>query len=1118
MMTRFAGYMITIGLIFPLACAERRANLQKTHGCPSKKWLYFMESCYLFEFAPTTRTQAGEICSQYGGQLIDVNDKPEQKYIESILESNLTELNRTHTMAEGYWTGGFRIAQRWRWGNGKEEEPLLQVNDEIVPLTFDDWHPGEPNNPSELAITLKRSHRIWAWNDLWTSSDHRLNTICEKVSNSGCRSPWIQYANSCYLFYTRWPKQTHMQAKRFCRNQRAYLVAINSREENQFLYRQFSNSYTTTAYWTGGVRLGGVGGEFVWEVETYDAISVNFSSYSPKGSEYRYSILTKLNGTWVIYRADGNRPEIFVCEQPMIVSGHNTEHQQLLACPGNYELIHNRCYEFAIDKLTVGEAERQCMLGGGHLMAIDSAEELTYIVQKLEALFIDENIYVGHVKVGDKWIRAEDAGNFLVPTEFLNWDFGQPFQSSLTAPGYLVIDSTNYRWQNLPADKLSMKTMGFICEKDKTKFEIFQIDRACTSDLLGSKYIGVQSTTRRGAVCQRWIHQYPNRHEMNRADRFPDARVTDAANYCRNPDNSPMGPWCYVNSFSVRWDYCGIPRCDVKLTTETTKGIHSDCIHPDDIQGINYNGTMNITADGNSCQSWDSVPAYARKKRTYMKVSDASMANASNYCRNPDKKPEGPWCYLANMSAGVWAYCAVPSCDLAEIEEPTLKLECKYRNDSIALKYTGTKQTTRNGYLCQRWTSQKPNAHIRTLDVMFPDKTVADAGNFCRNPDKSKKPWCYTVNGPRWDYCEIRYCNDDDIATQRKYCKIGFSRYGEKCYHVSSSVTNGWSEANSACSRKGAELVAIKSKGEFFYITKMLESTEGRFSRRTQFWTGGRRKQASLWTWGTSQGNADDDDSGKKTTSPFVFTHWRLGEPNSLLGKVVTYKKINGEWGWDDVHPNKGIHSGFICEKGSYRLGWNGWLFVVGPPHTWKLTYLQLQFSAGKWGWHHGWRNARLPYICENSKIPVFKNGKVTAECPDCILGNHAVFKDTCYCIKRETKAWYYSYMDCQSTGGNLISLDSVNETNAITKHLSKSRAYWTGGLPVDDTWMWSRDYAQFKVNPDQFSSWSPGEPNNSENMESYIAINRDRKGWGWNDERGNVRLRYICETPILPN
>ncbi len=40
---------------------------------------------------------------------------------------------------------------------------------------------------------------------------------------------------------------------------------------------------------------------------------------------------------------------------------------------------------------------------------------------------------------------------------------------------------------------------------------------------------------------------------------------------------------------------------------------------------------------------------------------DVSLDAASNYCRNPDNEPGGPWCYTTSSSKR-WEYCGVPLC------------------------------------------------------------------------------------------------------------------------------------------------------------------------------------------------------------------------------------------------------------------------------------------------------------------------------------------------------------------------------------------------------------------------------------------------------------------------
>jgi len=77
---------------------------------------------------------------------------------------------------------------------------------------------------------------------------------------------------------------------------------------------------------------------------------------------------------------------------------------------------------------------------------------------------------------------------------------------------------------------------------------------------------------------------------------------------------------------------------------------------------------------------------------------------------------------------------------------------CKDQNQA---DYRGTVSTTKAGNTCQRWDSQTPNMHDRTAKN-YPDSGLED--NYCRNPDNEAGAWCYTIDGPRWELCDIPAC------------------------------------------------------------------------------------------------------------------------------------------------------------------------------------------------------------------------------------------------------------------------------------------------------------------------------------------------------------------------
>ena len=64
--------------------------------------------------------------------------------------------------------------------------------------------------------------------------------------------------------------------------------------------------------------------------------------------------------------------------------------------------------------------------------------------------------------------------------------------------------------------------------------------------------------------------------------------------------------------------------------------------------GAEYKGDIHHTRSGLECLPWTLVDS-------------AFKSDDANHCRNPDNKPDGPWCYtgLDDLS---WEHCNVPFC------------------------------------------------------------------------------------------------------------------------------------------------------------------------------------------------------------------------------------------------------------------------------------------------------------------------------------------------------------------------------------------------------------------------------------------------------------------------
>uniref|UniRef100_A0A673JFD0 Hepatocyte growth factor-like protein n=1 Tax=Sinocyclocheilus rhinocerous TaxID=307959 RepID=A0A673JFD0_9TELE len=171
-------------------------------------------------------------------------------------------------------------------------------------------------------------------------------------------------------------------------------------------------------------------------------------------------------------------------------------------------------------------------------------------------------------------------------------------------------------------------------------------------------------------------------------------------------------------------------------------------------KGEDYRGKVSTTKSGRTCQQW-----WSKFPHDHRWTPSATNGLELNYCRNPDGDPIGPWCYTTDPERR-YESCDIPQC------KDEVCITCNGED------YRGQVDHTVSGKECQRWDQQYPHQHIYQPEksysqsflamhfnhlVLYPDKSLDD--NYCRNPDASPVPWCYTT-APTMEResCDIRKC------------------------------------------------------------------------------------------------------------------------------------------------------------------------------------------------------------------------------------------------------------------------------------------------------------------------------------------------------------------------
>ncbi|KAJ2954274.1 hypothetical protein O0L34_g2525 [Tuta absoluta] len=150
--------------------------------------------------------------------------------------------------------------------------------------------------------------------------------------------------------------------------------------------------------------------------------------------------------------------------------------------------------------------------------------------------------------------------------------------------------------------------------------------------------------------------------------------------------------------------------------------------------GISFTGAISHSSQGLRCLRWTSVtrPFSSLKDSDF---ADGSITKAKNYCRNPTKDVDGPWCYVRVGRSPVKQPCRVRLC----------ASPCRLTGPGVEYSGTTSRAMHRD---CEKWNNDWHKRKVKLLnssvvhaiaysDDKFPDKNVHSASNYCRNPDGS---------------------------------------------------------------------------------------------------------------------------------------------------------------------------------------------------------------------------------------------------------------------------------------------------------------------------------------------------------------------------------------------
>ncbi|XP_061173496.1 macrophage mannose receptor 1-like [Saccostrea echinata] len=186
--------------------------------------------------------------------------------------------------------------------------------------------------------------------------------------------------------------------------------------------------------------------------------------------------------------------------------------------------------------------------------------------------------------------------------------------------------------------------------------------------------------------------------------------------------------------------------------------------------GRGYNGKINITISRKTCQKWGSHTPHPHNL-TWLWTEE-------NYCRNPDGKPNGPWCFTMDSST-VWESCGIPRC--TSRFDPCLMKPCQHHGTCISYGvsdspyYRCVCDSMWNGSNCER---KVPQCQFQPCKNGGSCMEVKD-DFMCHCPSKFVGKTCER---------RVDLCDTED----------GWRHFGNHCYKVFDSPMS-WDDASEWC-------------------------------------------------------------------------------------------------------------------------------------------------------------------------------------------------------------------------------------------------------------------------------------------------------------------------------
>ncbi|XP_048736074.2 macrophage mannose receptor 1-like isoform X1 [Ostrea edulis] len=598
--------------------------------------------------------------------------------------------------------------------------------------------------------------------------------------------------------------------------------------------------------------------------------------------------------------------------------------------------------------------------------------------------------------------------------------------------------------------KENIQTKGFLMVKTAD----------CYRNTLGRWYIGKVNITISGRVCQPWGTQTPHRHRFG--------WLYTEKNYCRNPDDESVGPWCYTMDTYKRWESCGLKKCtdefDLCSSMPCQNGGTCNSIELNDNSKKlqTYNCTCRPGWTGKTCK--ERVPWSACNISPCKNGGTCIESKTSFTCRCPSGYI-GPTCGISLKtdlcdSQNYWNHygnqCykvfdtklswedAVNMCRFMDAELPVVmkaNIQQALTNiSSIVQADLWTGITSHQGVWVD---SQYKSVNLPKFYWTF-GASVSPTNDTCIVVKESK-------DSLNWVTQDCKLKNFFACSRPEGTCPSGWVFHQRICYKYINTLQTSWYNAGDYCRNMDSILLDIPDFDVQIFVHNLVQRQESGIENDNRLWLNLKKNSYGDWIW----------DS--RSIQP-AYTNW--------------------------FNDTKNI--GFDCAY--IDVGRNGKWFADIPCTSAVSTLCYMEVGSANWK--------------KNMMKDENKGNKTLSECGE--EWTDSPNGDSCYLLQKEMFTWSVAEDNCTKVGAHLLSIDNAREQGYITGFLQSSTEYvtvWIGANSRGE----GKGFSWSDGSPFSFYNWFPEQPDGqmSGTEECVAMFSRNGK---WSDVSCSQRHSSICE------